>query len=137
MSFDPSTQAEATTPATKADLSRFPEITKQFIKALLSKKAPGLVQQADGVWLFSFESYLRAKGEAESHIPVFCRVMQKATGGKPYEWLNKQLQKGGFMAKFFGILGKLTGKKKEVIAFKIHDKDEVTEEALLVLLNKE
>lgn len=131
MSLNTSIQAETAAPAAKADLSRFPDITKQFIKELLSKKAPGLVQQADGVLLFSFESYLRAKGEAESHIPVFCRVMQKATGGKPYEWLNKQLEKGGFIAKIFGVLGKLTGKKKEIVAFKIHDKDEVTEEALL------
>lgn len=75
----------------KADLSRFPEIAKQFIKHMQAHKEEGMFYNEKGVWLYSFESWLREKDEEpEAHIPLYCRVMQKATGGKPYHWLKQQ-----------------------------------------------
>lgn len=75
----------------KADLSRFPEIAKQFIKHMQAHKEEGMFYNEKSVWLYSFEAWLREKDEEpEAHIPLYCRVMQKATSGKPYHWLQQQ-----------------------------------------------
>lgn len=86
----PAKPAAAKPASGKADLSRFPEMAKQFVKEILAHKEDGQVLHANGLWLYSFEAWLRAKEEVEQHIPLYCRVMQKASGGKPYKWMREQ-----------------------------------------------
>lgn len=181
----PATEEEppATKPAKaaggKADLSRFPEIAKQFIKHMQAHKEEGVFYNESGVWLYSFESWLREKDEEpEAHIPLYCRVMQKATSGKPYNWLQQQTKAqknlklgiivavcavvaaGLFVGALFALktmtlpgeianaawlkpaiacasalitalVGFLVGRSGSTIAFKVHDKDSITEEEVL------
>lgn len=74
----------------KADLKRFPGLAKQFVKDILAHKEAGLTVHKNGVWLYSFEAWLRDQEESSQHIPLYCRVMQKTTADKPYKWLKEQ-----------------------------------------------
>lgn len=163
----------------KADLSRFPEIAKQFIKDMQAHQEAGMFYNESGVWLYSFESWLREKGEEpEAHIPLYCRVMQKATSGKPYHWMKQQTKAqknlklgiiigvctivaaglfvgalfalksvklpaeianavwlkpaiAGASALIMALVGFLAGRSGSTVAFKVYDKDSITEDEVL------
>lgn len=89
-SSDAATAPVAKPAVGKADLSRFPEMAKQFVKDMLAHKEEGQLLHENRLWLYSFESWLRDQEEEAQHIPLYCRVMQKASGGKPYKWIREQ-----------------------------------------------